>query len=69
LRFLGGRRGSSPAASEVSFAKAFKRTIGITPGTYRGQPHGVPGLGRDPDAAILTQDTTGPLSPRPVHPS
>jgi hypothetical protein len=34
--------------SEFSFARAFKRTFGIAPGTYRGQPHGVPGLGRDP---------------------
>jgi AraC family transcriptional regulator, alkane utilization regulator len=40
--------------SEFSFAKAFKRAFGIAPGTYRGQPSGVPGLGRDPDAAMLT---------------
>jgi AraC family transcriptional regulator, alkane utilization regulator len=41
-------------SSEFSFAKAFKRNFGIAPGTYRGQQHGVPGLGRDPDAAMLT---------------
>jgi hypothetical protein len=40
--------------SEFSFVKAFKRNFGIAPGTYRGQQHGVPGLGRDPDAAMLT---------------
>jgi AraC-like DNA-binding protein len=40
--------------TEFSFAKAFKRAFGIAPGTYRGQPHGVPGLGRDPDAVMLT---------------
>jgi helix-turn-helix protein len=40
--------------TEFSFAKAFKRTFGIAPGTYRGQQLGVPGLGRDPDAAMLT---------------
>ena len=40
--------------SEFSFAKAFKRNFGIAPGTYRGQQLGVPGLGRDPDAAMLT---------------
>jgi transcriptional regulator GlxA family with amidase domain len=55
--------------SEFSFAKAFKRTFGIAPGTYRGQRHGVPGLGRDPDAAILTQDASGSLSVRFGHPS
>jgi transcriptional regulator GlxA family with amidase domain len=41
--------------TQFSFAKAFKRTFGIAPGTYRGQQHGVPGLGRDSDAAVLTQ--------------
>jgi len=41
--------------SEFSFAKAFKRSFGIAPGTYRGQQHGVPGLGRDSDAAALAQ--------------
>jgi AraC family transcriptional regulator, alkane utilization regulator len=56
-------------ASEFSFAKAFKRTFGIAPGTYHGQRHGVPGLGRDLDAAILTQDATGSLSVRLGHPS
>jgi AraC-like DNA-binding protein len=56
-------------ASEFSFAKAFKRTFGIAPGTYRGQRHGVPGLGRDLDAAILPQDATGLLSVRLGHPS
>lgn len=40
--------------SEFSFAKAFKRNFGIAPGTYRGQPHSVPGLGRGPDTAMLT---------------
>jgi AraC-like DNA-binding protein len=40
--------------SEFSFAKAFKRAFGIAPGTYRGQPHGVSGLGRGPDTAMLT---------------
>jgi AraC family transcriptional regulator, alkane utilization regulator len=40
--------------SEFSFAKAFKRSFGIAPGTYRGQPHNVPGLGRGPDAAMFT---------------
>jgi AraC family transcriptional regulator, alkane utilization regulator len=40
--------------SEFSFAKAFKRAFGIAPGTYRGQPHSVPGLGRGPDTAMLT---------------
>jgi AraC family transcriptional regulator, alkane utilization regulator len=40
--------------SEFSFAKAFKRTFGIAPGTYRGQPHSVPGLGRGPDTSVLT---------------
>jgi AraC-like DNA-binding protein len=34
--------------SEFSFAKAFKRAFGIAPGTYRGQPHRVPGLSRGP---------------------
>jgi AraC family transcriptional regulator, alkane utilization regulator len=40
--------------SEFSFAKAFKRAFGIAPGTYRGQPHRVPGLSRGPDTAMLT---------------
>jgi AraC-like DNA-binding protein len=55
--------------SEFSIAKAFKRTFGIPPGTYRGQLHGVPGLGGDPDAAILTEDDSGSLSARFGHPS
>jgi transcriptional regulator GlxA family with amidase domain len=55
--------------SEFSIAKAFKRTFGIPSGTYRGQLHGVPGLGGDPDAAILTQDDSGSLSARFGHPS
>jgi AraC-like DNA-binding protein len=41
--------------TEFSFAKAFKRTFGIAPGTYRGQQHGVPGLGRDSDATVLAR--------------
>jgi hypothetical protein len=54
--------------SEFSFAKAFKRNLDIAPGTYRGQQHGVPGLRRDPNAAMLTHDVTGSLSARPGHP-
>jgi AraC-like DNA-binding protein len=54
--------------SEFSFVKAFKRNFGIAPGTYRGQQHGVPGLGRDPDAAMLTHDVTASLGARPGHP-
>jgi AraC-like DNA-binding protein len=53
--------------SEFSFAKAFKRTFGIAPGTYRGQPRDVPGLGRDSHAAMLTRDPTGSLSARLGH--
>jgi AraC-like DNA-binding protein/mannose-6-phosphate isomerase-like protein (cupin superfamily) len=34
--------------SEYSFAKAIKRTFGISPGSYRDQPTGVPGLSREP---------------------
>jgi hypothetical protein len=49
------RRASASYGTEFSFAKAFKRSFGIAPGTYRGQQHGVPGLGRDSDAAALAQ--------------
>lgn len=40
-------------STEYSFGKAFKRTFGIAPGSYRGQPDGVPGLSpaRDDTAA------------------
>jgi AraC family transcriptional regulator, alkane utilization regulator len=41
--------------TEFSFAKAFKRTFGIAPGTYRGRHHGFPGHGRDSDTAVLAQ--------------
>jgi AraC-like DNA-binding protein len=54
--------------TEFSFAKAFKRTFGIAPGTYRGQQLGVPGLGGDPDGARLTHDVTGSLGARLGHP-
>ena len=54
--------------TEFSFAKAFKRSFGIAPGTYRGQPSGVPGLGRDPDAAMFTHDVTAALGARPGPP-
>jgi len=37
--------------SEFSFAKAFKRTFGIAPGTYRGQQHAAPGPGHATGAA------------------
>jgi AraC-like DNA-binding protein len=39
-------------ATEFSFSKAFKRTFGVAPGAYRGEPDGVPGLARTQDAAI-----------------
>jgi methylphosphotriester-DNA--protein-cysteine methyltransferase len=45
--------------TEFSFAKAFKRTFGIAPGTYRGQQHAVPGRGRDADTAVLAQEARG----------
>jgi AraC family transcriptional regulator, alkane utilization regulator len=41
LAEIGARAGY---ASEFSFGKAFKRTFGVAPGTYRGGPNGVPGL-------------------------
>jgi len=38
-------------ATEFSFGKAFKRTFGVAPGAYRGQPNQVPGLSPAPQAA------------------
>jgi len=38
-------------ATEFSFGKAFKRTFGVAPGAYRGQPSQVPGLSPAPQAA------------------
>jgi len=38
-------------ATEFSFGKAFKRTFGVAPGAYRGQPNRVPGLSPAPQAA------------------
>jgi AraC-like DNA-binding protein len=39
-------------ATEFSFSKAFKRTFGVAPGAYRGEPNGVPGLALTPDSAV-----------------
>jgi hypothetical protein len=33
--------------------KAFKRTFGVAPGAYRGQPNQVPGLCPAPEAAAV----------------
>lgn len=62
-------------ASEFSFGKAFKRTFGIAPGAYRGQPDGVPeprlanraGVGNGAaglvraGVALLTEHEVGPV--------
>jgi AraC-like DNA-binding protein/mannose-6-phosphate isomerase-like protein (cupin superfamily) len=42
-------------SNEFSFAKAFKRTFGIAPGTYRGQQYAVPEPGHATDAATPAQ--------------
>jgi AraC-like DNA-binding protein/mannose-6-phosphate isomerase-like protein (cupin superfamily) len=47
--------------TEFSFAKAFKRTFGIAPGTYRGRQPAVPAPGHDPDAAVLAHQVVGGL--------
>ena len=46
--------------SEFSFGKAFKRTFGIAPGTYRGQPSRVPGLSPAPDPAAPSASRSRP---------
>jgi AraC-like DNA-binding protein/mannose-6-phosphate isomerase-like protein (cupin superfamily) len=40
-------------ATEFSFSKAFKRTLGVAPGAYRGQPNQVPGLSLTPHSAAI----------------
>jgi AraC family transcriptional regulator, alkane utilization regulator len=42
-------------ASEFSFGKAFKRTFGVAPGAYRGEPNEVPGLSPPPEASSLAR--------------
>ena len=64
------RPAACPPSSDTSWAQqGLQAHLRHAPGTYRGQPYGVPGLGRDPDAGILAQDATGSLSARLGHPS